>query len=199
MTGNQIRIAISGRARTGKNTVAGLLIKYLNLQAGEYRVRAFADPMKEMIRIMFPKADKESLYGASQLRSNIIDYIYNDESNMPLTYRKVLTDIGKQARNYNNNIWIYNFDADFNMNTHTRAYICPDARFINEIEYLKKQYFYLIRVLRKGIEVGGDISEQEQGQIPDESFDKVIHNDFSIDVLSEEVKQIVEELQGKNV
>jgi len=197
MIGNQIRVAISGKARSGKNLIAELLIKHLNLNINEYRIRAFADPMKEIVKIMFQNADNECLYGASQLRSNIIDTIYNDENNEYLTYRKALTDLGKQARKYNKDIWIYNFDYDLRKNTHMHAYVCSDARFLNEIEYLKDRQFYLIRVLRNGTDIGKDVSETEQDAIPDSVFDKVIHNDYSIEQFSEEVKQIVEELRIK--
>jgi dephospho-CoA kinase len=197
MTGNQIRVAISGKARSGKNLIAELLIEHLKLSQNEYRIRAFADPMKEIVKIMFPCADDECLYGASQLRSEIIDMIYHDEDARYLTYRKVLTDLGKQARKYNKNIWIHNFDYDLKKNAHARAYVCSDARFLNEIEYLKDRGFYLIRVLRNGTDIGKDVSETEQDTIPDSVFNKVIHNDYSIDQLSEEVKQIVDELRIK--
>lgn len=191
MSGNQLRIAISGKARTGKNTVADLIIKHLNLKESEYRIRAFADPMKQIIEVMFPNASKECLYGASELRSNVIEDFYRSDDGKLLTYRTALTDIGKKARQYNQNIWVYNFHKDLLAHTHVHAYVASDLRFINEFNYLKEQDFYLIRVLRDGTSVGTDVSETEQEQISDDKFDRVIHNDFSIETLSWEVLQTI--------
>lgn len=196
MTGNQIRIALSGKAKVGKDTVARLILRHLQLNRDECRIRAFADPMKEIIKIMFPNADDECLYGASELRGNVISDIFlnKDFHRKPLTYRNALTDIGKHAREYNENIWITNLDNDLERSYYKKIYIVSDCRFINEFNYLRNNGFYLIRVLRKGIDSGIDVSEVEQEQIPNESFDKVIHNDYSIDILSEEVRQLVEQL-----
>lgn len=207
MIGNrQLRIGLSGKAKTGKNTVADLIVTHLDLNRDEYRIRAFADPMKEIMKIMFPGADNECLYGASELREKVISnkFLNRDFHRKPLTYRSGLTDIGKYAREYNENIWIYNLDYDLNnwvpnidrtsSSRYKSAYIVSDCRFINEFNYLREQGFYLIRILRKGTNSGIDVSEVEQEQIPNESFDKVIHNDYSIDVLSEEVRQIINEL-----
>src|SRR5271165_4803636 len=201
MVGNQIRIALSGKARVGKDTVAKLIIQHLKLDRYEYKIRAFADPMKEIIKIMFPNANDECLYGASELRGEIISdqFLNRDFHRKSLTYRNALTDIGRYAREYNENIWVSNLDYNLNnpFNKRKTAYIVSDCRFVNEFNYLRDNGFYLIRVLRKDIDRGFDVSEVEQEQISDESLDKVIYNDYSIEVLSEEVKQLVDKLRIK--
>lgn len=191
MNGNQIRIAISGKARSGKNLIADLIVKHFNIENNEFKIRAFADPMKQIAKIMFPNADENCLYGASELRENIIDTLHKDINDNYLTYRMFLTDLGKFGRNYNNNKWISTLDYDLNKSQDKKLYIVSDLRFIEEYNYLLNQGFYMIRVIRNGINSGNDISEIEQDKIPNEKFNKLIYNNFSIDVLSDEIKQLV--------
>jgi hypothetical protein len=189
---NKLKIAISGRARCGKNTVANMIIHHLNLSPQEYRMRAFADPMKEIARLMFPVADPDALYGASERRSEIISPDYTDNDGNLLTYRQFLCDLGKFGRKYNPKIWVKCLDHDYKQNSKL-IYTVPDLRFIEEYEYLKENKFILIRVKRKNIEKIDDVSETGQDALPDSLFDYIINNDSTIDFLNTRVLDIVEE------
>jgi hypothetical protein len=91
---SQIRIALSGKQRVGKNTVASLIIKYLELKEQEYKLGAFADRIKETVSVMLPWARYDYLYGASELREKPIDNNLRNEDGTLLSHRQAITDIG---------------------------------------------------------------------------------------------------------
>jgi hypothetical protein len=188
-------IAISGQANTGKNTLAKLLINELDEDAymSNVHIMAFADPIKEMAQIMFPKLPSKFLYGSSKYRNEIVPNAWKDGK--PLTVRELLIDIGtKLGRGYNDNIWLNNFDARLESNMSNYKYdciICPDERFPNEFYHLKNKGFYQIRLYRKAAGIINSTTETAQNEIQDSEFDSVIHNDQTLQDLENEVEKVV--------
>jgi len=200
------KIAISGKANSGKNTLAHLLIEELDPLC--YYIDAFANPIKSMIEQMIPNVDKNCLYGSSQLRSKVVNNDLFDKNGKPLTYRQLLIDLGTLGRSYNKNIWINKIEEKVlsetqkmiktlgQSNYHKKsAYIITDCRFENEAEWLKNNYFYLIRIKRKdNIEIN-DATETAQDIIKDDFFDFIINNDSDLDSLRLKVKNIVAKIE----
>ncbi len=196
------KIAISGKANTGKNTLANLLSLYCDQASGledwNYRSMAFADPIKEIVMIMFPKSKKEHLYGPSKGRAEFIPGAFKNSE--PLTYRQALFDIGTElGRGYNDKIWLENFDDRYEKvlydgsrpdRLNANIVIVTDVRFRNEFEHLKEKGFYQIRLYREtGMPTINHISETNQTTIKDEEFDYVIHNNKSLKELELEVRE----------
>ena len=198
---NQIKIAISGKRRTGKDTVALLIAKHLGLSSEEYKISGFADKIKETFKTMMPWIDDEHLYGKSELRENLVskNNRFEDGDGKNLTVRRGLTDIGKLGRLYNPNLWVIHLNNDFIASQDKRLYIITDIRMINEFDYAKKLGFYTIRIKRtvKDNNVSSDISEIEQEEIPDSAFDTIIQNDYSFETLSDSVGQMVSKVRLK--
>lgn len=200
------KIAICGRANTGKNTLAKLLEQEIyeverakheaNVYNTEFRnfswkAMAWADPIKEIVTIMFPHANKECLYGPSQLRAEPIPGAF--KNGKPLTYRQALIDIGTEVgRAYNDKIWLENFDHRFEqllLKQKLDLVVVTDTRFRNEFEHLKKKDFFQIRLYRDtGMAPIEHVSETNQSTIRDEEFDYVLFNNKSLDDLKEEVR-----------
>ena len=195
------KIAICGKANSGKNTLANLIFSQIrqdlirqNLSIDHFNDRvkcmAFADPIKDMIQIMFPSINKEHLYGSSALRSSIIPGAFKDGE--ALTVRQALIDIGTGlGRNYNSNIWIDNFLHRMKSYKESNylAVVVSDVRFINEFDNLKNLGFYQIRLLRDSHLRINHISETNQDSIPDYKFNYVVHNNGSLqDLESETIK-----------
>src|SRR5271170_6405611 len=98
------KIAITGKANTGKNTVGKLLVKGLSDQTIDYvnlsgpvmgassKFIAFADPIKKMARLAFPIIPRKWLYGPSKFRSEVIPGAF--KNGVPLTVRQLLIDLG---------------------------------------------------------------------------------------------------------
>jgi len=199
------KIAICGRANTGKNTLAKLLeqevyardsMAYFSqhdtpLANFFWKSMAWADPIKEIVLIMFPHASKECLYGPSHLRAESITGAF--KNGKPLTYRQALIDIGTEVgRAYNDKIWLENFDAryeQFCLKEKPDLVIVTDTRFRNEFEHLKRKGFFQIRLYRDtGMPPIEHISETNQSTIADEEFDYVLFNNKSLEDLKEEVR-----------
>jgi hypothetical protein len=195
------KIAISGRANTGKNTLSKMIVKELRTRARadarknghvpitlSVKYLAFADPIKEMVKIMFPDTPNTFLYGASEFRKQVISGAFKEGK--PLTIRQLLQDLGTGVgRAYDDQIWLKNFDHRV---SHAKSdiVIVTDVRFRNEFDHLKKQGFYQIRLYRNtGEPVMEHASETNQVSIADSEFDYVLHNDNPLKTLRKEVSE----------
>lgn len=194
---NLIKIALCGKANTGKNTVAKLISNEVCKDKESSFTLAFADPIKRMIMTMFPWADSECLYGSSELRSNVIPNIL-DKEGKPLTYRQLLIDLGTHGRAYDKNHWINVFDHTINFlpeDLSRRMLICTDIRFRNEFDYLKSKGFYITRIYRNSIVTINHSTETNQDQIKDSEFNFVLDNNGSLEDLTKKVQEIVSQLK----
>lgn len=192
------KIAITGKANTGKDTLSKMITKELRAINSKYMVAhylAFADPIKEMIRIMFPKTPRKFLYGSSKYRNEIIPGAFKDGE--PLTIRQLLIDIGTDmGRALKETVWLDNFDHRFAKIPYSKLTIVTDVRFRNEFDHLKKQNFYQIRLYRQTDQPGiNHISETNQNFIKDNEFDYVLHNNGTLKDLKSEVAKIVSQLK----
>ena len=194
------KIALVGKANSGKNTVANLLGSKLSQY---YRSIAFADPIKEMVLTMFPQANKECLFGPSHLRSQNIPNAFKD--NLPLTYRQCLIDLGELGRSYNPSLWIDRLDekiSSFETFIGTEGIetvIVSDTRRLNELEYLKSKNFYFIKINRELSLKLNHNTETDQDKIKDNQFDYIITNNGTMDDLRENINNIIPLIKKKFV
>lgn len=185
------KIAITGKANTGKNTLSRMLVRQLRLAKSQRYMSAkyiaFADPIKEMIREMFPTIPKKYLYGSSKFRSEIIPGAF--KNGQPLTIRQLLIDLGTEVgRNYKPSVWLDNFDYRFEQVKYNKIVIVTDVRFRNEFEHLRNKGFFQIKLYRNtGAPGSTHVSETNQDSIQDNEFDYVLHNDYSLRDLKVEV------------
>lgn len=201
MSGKMIKIAISGQARVGKNTLAEMIVNNLtnhfdsdyNIKSN-YKIVAVADPIKNMVMQMVPSADRNCLWGESELRSTVVPGNLQDLGGNQLTYRRLLMDLGTLGRKYNPDIWLNALVQDAAKNKSLKAYIVSDVRFVNEIEYLKQHGFYMVRLKRPGGPKINDISETAQLAVLDSYFDNVIDNNGSLEELNIHAKMIANKL-----
>lgn len=198
-----IKIAITGKANTGKNTVSKFINRHLydeKLKGKFHGIKymAFADPIKEMIGTAYPEIPRKWLYGSSKYRSEIIEGAFYEGK--PLTVRQLLINIGNDFGRANKpDIWLRNFDhrlsKHLKKNPNLSVVMVTDCRFRNEFDHLKNLGFYQIRLLRKDHTKIDDVSETNQDGIADNEFNYVIHNDGTLKDLEQEVKKIVSELK----
>lgn len=194
-----LKIAILGKANTGKNTTAKII---KNIYANKLQKRintkiiAFADPIKEIILTMFPEANKDCLYGSSKLRSSIIDHKYLDFDLNPLTYRQALIDVGtKLGRTYNSNLWINNFDNRLKTIYYPKKpdlIVVSDTRFENEIDYLKDNDFYIVKLLRNSNVIINHSTETDQDKISLNKINYIIDNNKDFKHLKTQIKAIID-------
>lgn len=195
------KIAITGKANSGKNTVGKLLIKSLfekDWPEGQLHFIAFADPIKKIARLTFPEIPRKWLYGPSKFRAEIIPGAFKD--GVPLTVRQLLCDLGNDyGRKYQSDRWIRTFNCSYQklIKKNARAIVVTDVRFRNEFDFLKKEEFYQIKLLRDSHAKIDDISETSQDGIRSEEFDYVLHNNNTLKDLKAEVAKIVSQISQK--
>lgn len=194
------KVAICGKANTGKNTLSKMIKNQLGLLAPETYSIAFADPIKEMIRIMFPSIPRKHLYGSSKLRNEVVPEAFKEGK--PLTIRQLLIDIGTGlGRGYKETVWLDNFDLRLQKalkNKRNKMIIVTDVRFRNEFNHLQNQGFYMIRLVRDNdAPTINHISETNQESILDEEFDYVADNNSSLKSLQGKVSEIINQLKRK--
>lgn len=192
------RIAICGKANSGKNTVAKALRKEISeYQKGiscEYI--AFADPIKAMIRLMFPHLEEKYLTGSSAYRSEPIPGAFKD--GVPLTVRQLLIDLGTGVgRACKETIWLDAFDNTFQKSQSQlkNMVIVTDVRFRNEFDHLKNKDFVIIKLWRDDHLKIDHASETNQDSIKDDEFDFVLHNNGTLKDLKLAVAQIAKQIK----
>lgn len=197
------KIALLGKANTGKNTVADVIQSSTVIehnQGGYGRSQlAFADPIKENVRNMFPFLPRKWLYGASKFRNEIIVGAVNEDGE-PLTVRQAIIDEGTRGRKYNPNIWLDVFQHRFDKLATKRMglVIVTDVRFRDEFDYLHDRDFYIVRVKRVTDSKITHASETSQDSIDDSECDYVIDNNGTLDLLHTIItNSVVPNFKGK--
>src|SRR5579871_738234 len=126
------KIAITGKANSGKNTLGELIVEHLSERVALEKSRldgahlkdlakyvAFADPLKQMARLAFPNIPRKWLYGSSKFRAEVIPGAFKDGT--PLTVRQLLIDLGNDfGRKYQSDLWIRNIEHRINKLTRAR-------------------------------------------------------------------------------
>jgi len=177
-------IGLTGYARSGKDTVAGILVN----EYGFTRV-AFADKIKELLWHVNPLL--ETFY---DLQSSV-DEIGWEESKKDSEVRRLLQDLGVGARTI--------FGEDFWVNQvvdklgcawvgYDNNVVITDVRFVNEADALKREGGQLWRVKRPGVEaVNNHISESNMDFY---KVDQILHNGGTIEELELLVQQRMDAL-----
>lgn len=174
-------IGLSGYARSGKDTVAGIL-----MGLHKYDNRSFANPMREILYKLNPII---SSFDGSDMDIRIkdtVDALGWDKAkvNAP-EIRRLLqvfgTEIGRNM--IDENIWV---NMAFKGIDFGDRIVFTDVRYPNEAQRVKEYYGEVWRIERLGVKaVNTHISESSMDNW---QFDRVIQNKGSIEDLIGEVK-----------
>jgi len=172
-------IGISGKARSGKDTVCGMIQDYL---PNSHRY-AFADPIKDACRVIFSWTD-EHLYG------NLKEV---EDPFFKISPRKALQTLGSEwGRDMiNRDLWLLVAEKFCNEHEHV---IIPDIRFQNEYDWIKNNNGIIIHIERPGILIESSAHQSESLGLTKMIDDYYIVNNRSLDWLRSDVKRIVEDL-----
>jgi len=149
------RIALIGRARSGKDSVAGRLVS----EHGYTRV-AFADKLKEAVLALDPL-----IFGTVHLAEMVELNGWEAAKSHP-EVRRVLQHYGQAIREISPKFWI---NAAFPAMLGKTRIVVSDVRYRNEADALRAAGFTLVRITRPGMPlgVGADhVSENELATYP---------------------------------
>ena len=180
------RIGLLGNAGSGKDTLADYLVN-----DKEYIKYNFADPIKEISKIIFNLSD-EQLYCSK----DIIDERWG------LSPRIIFQRIGTEFGQYkiydlfpelkdiipSRKLWLVLFDR-FLEDNKDKNIVISDVRFNHEVEYLKKLNFNIIKININNNKNDTHISETEINLIKD--IDYTINNNSSKDDLYNEYNKFI--------
>jgi len=173
----QVIIGVCGHKQHGKDTIAN----YFTLYRSHYIQLAFADPLKDAIKVLFDVSD-EQLYNPKE--KEVVDPRWN------VTPRQMMQKLGTFIRN--------DFSEDFFVNhLAMRCFgisrICvSDVRRQNEANFIKERGGIIIKVFRPGME-DSDTHESET-DIENIKEDYFVRNDGSIASLYSKLDHIMKDL-----
>jgi len=179
-------IGISGYARTGKDSVADILVGSFGFER-----LAFADKLRECVYALNPIVAFEWDLVRPIYLNEVID-LYGWDGVKSTRYapevRRLLQRFGTEVgRNIlGQNVWV---DATFAVTDVTKNYIVTDCRFRNEAMGILRKGGKMWRINRPGVgPVNDHISETG---LDDFSFDAVIDNDGDLTDLQETVRLLL--------
>lgn len=137
-------IGLVGFAGSGKGTVADTLVEKYN-----FTKLSFADPLKDAVSSIFgwPRHLLEGDTDESRDFREREDTFWTNRLGYSISPRKVLQRFGTEVcrDSFSHNIWIYALES--RMRNHSNV-VVADVRFDNEIDFIRQNNGFLVRVAR---------------------------------------------------
>ncbi|MET9425639.1 hypothetical protein ABZY06_33885 [Streptomyces sp. NPDC006540] len=178
-------IALIGKARSGKDTIAQRLIT-----TRQYTRVAFADPLKELALSVGPVVDNGNAGYQFQFArlSEVVNAVgWERAKDEYPEVRRFLQALGQSVRELDESFWLNIASrkiataAGWNL-----PVVVTDVRYRNEADALRAAGFKMVRVLRKGVpDVGG--AHASETELDDYPTDALVCNFGSLDALYQRV------------
>ena len=171
-------IGISGKAGAGKDTLCLFLTQEFEKKKEVATRVSFADALKDLIGDSIFNLDEDQLYGSDK------EYVDQRYGKSP---RVILQEAGVAIRNIYPDIWILRALQVLNQRCIFFYEDCiyaivTDVRFPNELEWIKDNDGFAIRLLRPGIK-GVNDHESETALDDDPRFDLFLKNEGDLNDL----------------
>jgi len=176
-------IALSGYARSGKDTLADMLVEYHG-----YTKVAFATPLRNFLEAQDPivvsneGCDWQPLSEALEETGGWQDY---KSSNYSESIRTLIQRTGTEAGRgmIGDNVWV---DVAFKALDPEGKYVFSDARFPNEADAVRNRGGAVVRINRRGVGPAVDnngVAHSSETSLDDYRFDHVVNNDGDLTLL----------------
>lgn len=167
-------ISLSGFSKSGKDTAG----EYLKKQIKDSEIGKFAYALKVVCGYF---------NDAPALKFENQDYKKEKHPYLNLTNREFLQQVGIKFRDIDEDFWIKTL---INQNKDKKVLIITDARFLNELKYIKNQGGVTIQIKNNRVQAVNDhVSETEHLSW---DFDYVIENNGTLDEFYTKLKEIVD-------
>lgn len=164
-------IGISGKKQSGKDEVCKHILEHFPDSA--VRI-AFADALKLEVAIALVKP---------------LAYIDEHKDNLRLILQGWGTDYRRKL--HGEDYWVRQWLRTVKNSSH-KVIVCPDVRFINEADTIKKMGGYVIRVDRKSVDTSD--THPSETALDNYTFDHIIDNNATIKRLQVNVDVALEML-----
>lgn len=146
-------VAISGKRRSGKSTLANIL-----RQENGYMPLNLADPLKDMVRSQFDLTYEQTDGHFKESPTN-----YKDASGKFLTPRDIMISVGQFYRSIDENFWTKKLFQ--RMEGYAGPFTIADVRFKNELTQLKERGAFLVRLERSEQLTGKNINDSSETEL----------------------------------
>jgi hypothetical protein len=173
-------ISLSGKMRSGKNTVA----EYINaLQGSIYTYKSFAFKVKQIASML--TGIPVQMLELQDVKQSKLGPEWDH-----MTVREMLQKIGTDCMrdNLHKDVWVNGLFSDYSKGD--SKWIITDVRFPNEFERVKQIGGVVIRIIRPQSELllNEHESETAMDHIAFNEYDAVIYNDGTIEDLIQKIK-----------
>ena len=179
-------IGLSGYARSGKDTVAGILIGLHG-----YDTRSFAEPMRESLYKLNPIVHVTE--GVFKLQGLVDAYGWDVAKVQYPEIRRLLqvfgTEVGREM--FGEDFWVNQAFKDIER---TDLIAFTDCRFPNEAQKVKEMGGEVWRIERTGIDAVN--SHPSEHSLDDWEFDRYISNGGTLDDLKKTIKVTLDDVHG---
>lgn len=183
-------VGIVGRKQSGKSTVAQIFEEL------GFKRYAFADPIREMLKIMFLWSDYNF---STEERKETVDPIWG------ISPREGMQSLGTEYGQYllmqlypeykettQRNIWVQRFLIEVGAHPEITKWVIDDVRFPHEVEMLNENGAKLITVVRDSDSFKIDQHESE-AYYNSITSDYIVYND-TIEQLTVDIKRLQKDL-----
>lgn len=175
-------IGLSGYARSGKDTIAEILI----MNYGFKRL-AFADNIRKAVKVINP-----IISGDIRANEMIDSYGWEVAKSTP-EMRRILqvfgTEVGRQM--FGEDFWVQQVFRQMEQDNAYENFVITDVRYPNEADFIRERGGEIWRVSRSSIKAIN--SHSSETALDSYDFDRHISNDKDIADLSTEIFQIMKE------
>jgi hypothetical protein len=176
-------IGLSGYARSGKDTIADILVK----EHGFVKL-AFADPMREALRRINPFIEVNDIQHMpldQALRVYSWEDLKQESPDIRGLMQRIGTEMGREM--FGENIWVEL--AIKEANKYKKPIVMSDTRFKNEAEAIRNSGGFVVRVERPGVEAAN--SHVSEHDLDGYEFDVTIQNTGTLEDLYTDVSEAV--------
>jgi hypothetical protein len=175
-------IAVSGWARSGKDSIAEYLVK----KHGYTRV-SFADPMREALLALDPQIRyfETSLSLATAVRLIGWEELKENSEDVRQLLQKMGTEVGRNI--FGKNFWV---DLAIKEAKKHKKVVFSDCRYLNEADAIRKRGGQVWRITRPGVRPAN--AHTSEKDLDDYNFDARIVNDSTLARLYKKVDEILD-------
>lgn len=186
-------IGLSGKKRSGKNTVSQFMMEW----AADYNVpakqQAFADKLKISAARAFGISEIDAINFCEDLKESGSISVKSSNFNFEVSGRQFLQWYGTEAHRqvFDDRFWIQQLLPD-QIDHENQLIVITDVRFENEAEAIRVAGGDIIRVVR--MDADGEDEHLSEQPLPDDLIDIEILNDSNLDNLRWAARTAVERL-----